>query len=222
MNQFACIFDLDGVIVDTAKFHYIAWKRLANDLGFDFTEKQNELLKGISRKESLDIILDWGNIELPQEAKDQWLITKNNWYLEQVQNMTTDSILPGVKEFITEIKKAGIKTGLGSASKNATQILEIVGLKDVFDAIVDGNKTTKSKPDPQVFTLCADELGVDYKDCVVFEDAEAGIEAAIRAGMYPIGIGEKEILNQAAFVIPDLSEMSIEKLPFQLQTYKMS
>jgi len=222
LNHFACIFDLDGVIVDTAKFHFIAWKRLANSLCFDFTEQQNELLKGISRKESLDIILDWGNLELNASDKELWLTTKNNWYLELVNSMTADSILPGVREFIAAVKKAGIKTGLGSASKNATHILEIVGLINEFDAIVDGNKTTKSKPNPQVFTQCADELGVDYKDCVVFEDAEAGIEAALLGGMYPIGIGEKEILNKAAFVIPDLSEMSLEKLPFRLQTFKMS
>jgi len=214
LNTYACIFDLDGVIVDTAKFHFLAWRKLANSLGFDFTEHQNESLKGVSRKESLDIILNWGGVELPAAEKEKWLQTKNDWYLSYVDQMNADSILPGAHEFINNVRAAGFKTGLGSASKNAGTILKKVGLMDVFDSIVDGNKTTKSKPDPEVFTKCADELGVAYTHCVVFEDAEAGVEAALRAGMYAIGIGDKDILNKANFVISDLSEMEIAKLPF--------
>lgn len=214
MNTYACIFDLDGVIVDTAKFHFLAWRKLANSLGFDFTEHQNEYLKGVSRKESLDIILNWGGVELSPLEKEKWLQTKNEWYLSYVDQMNTDSILPGAREFINNVRSAGFKTGLGSASKNAGTILKKVGLMELFESIVDGNKTTKSKPDPEVFTKCADELGVKYAHCVVFEDAEAGIEAALRAGMYAIGIGSQDILKNANFVIRDLSEMGINKLPF--------
>lgn len=214
MEGYACILDLDGVIVDTAKYHFLAWRKLANALGFDFTEHQNESLKGISRAESLDIILAWGNVELTHAEKEEWLKTKNNWYLEHVLKMNEEAILPGAKEFITIVKNAGFKIALGSASKNAVSILEKVGLLNQFDAIVDGTKTTKSKPDPQVFTMCADELGIAYKNCVVFEDAEAGIEAALSAGMAPIGIGNKTILKRALFAVNDLSEMTLERLPF--------
>jgi beta-phosphoglucomutase len=214
VEGYACILDLDGVIVDTAKYHFLAWRKLANALGFDFTEHQNESLKGISRAESLDIILAWGNVELTHAEKEEWLKTKNNWYLEHVLKMNEEAILPGAKEFITIVKNAGFKIALGSASKNAVSILEKVGLLNQFDAIVDGTKTTKSKPDPQVFTMCADELGIAYKNCVVFEDAEAGIEAALSAGMAPIGIGNKTILKRALFAVNDLSEMTLERLPF--------
>jgi beta-phosphoglucomutase len=214
VEGYACIFDLDGVIVDTAKYHFLAWRKLANALGFDFTEHQNESLKGISRAESLDIILAWGKVELTLAEKQEWLQTKNNWYLEHVLTMNEEAILPGAKEFITIVKNAGFKIALGSASKNAVSILEKVGLLNQFDAIIDGTKTTKSKPDPQVFTMCADELGIAYKNCVVFEDAEAGIEAALSAGMAAIGIGNKTILNRALFAVNDLSEMTLEKLPF--------
>lgn len=215
MKNYACIFDLDGVVVDTAKFHFLAWQKLANSLGFNFSEHQNESLKGISRKESLDIILNWGKIELSDTAKQYWLETKNKWYLENVLQMDKTAILPGAKDFIERVKSVGYKTALGSASKNATTILKIVGLDASFDVIVDGNKTTKSKPDPQVFTMCADALNIEYKNCVVFEDAEAGIEAALSAGMYAIGVGDKMVLKKAGFVVKDLSEMNLERLPFK-------
>jgi beta-phosphoglucomutase len=158
--------------------------------------------------------LAWGKVELTLAEKQEWLQTKNNWYLEHVLTMNEEAILPGAKEFITIVKNAGFKIALGSASKNAVSILEKVGLLNQFDAIIDGTKTTKSKPDPQVFTMCADELGIAYKNCVVFEDAEAGIEAALSAGMAAIGIGNKTILNRALFAVNDLSEMTLEKLPF--------
>jgi len=203
------------VVVDTAKFHFLAWQKLANSLGFNFSEHQNESLKGISRKESLDIILNWGKIELSDTAKQYWLETKNKWYLENVLQMDKTAILPGAKDFIERVKSVGYKTALGSASKNATTILKIVGLDASFDVIVDGNKTTKSKPDPQVFTMCADALNIEYKNCVVFEDAEAGIEAALSAGMYAIGVGDKMVLKKAGFVVKDLSEMNLERLPFK-------
>ena len=215
MNPLACIFDLDGVIVDTARFHYTAWRRLANALGFDFTEAQNEQLKGVSRKESLEILLDWGGKVLEEAEKQKWLDLKNSWYLELVDSMDKGSVLPGTREFVEAVKSAGYRTALGSASKNALTILEKVGMSGIFEVVVDGNKTTRSKPDPQVFLRCAEELGVESRFCVVFEDAEAGIEAAGRAGMYAIGIGDAAVLKNADLVIPGLFAMSVDRLPFK-------
>ena len=214
MKNHACIFDLDGVIVDTARYHYLAWKRVANMLGFDFTEHQNEMLKGVSRKDSLDIILNWGGATLTDSDKNQWLETKNNWYLEYVLNMDESAVLPGARAFLETVLEAGYKTALGSASKNAGKILDITNMRQYFQALVDGNLTTRSKPDPQVFTMCADALGVPYQNAVVFEDAEAGIEAALSAGMYAIGIGEAAQLPKAGFVIKNLAEMTLERLTF--------
>lgn len=208
----ACIFDLDGVIVDTAKYHYLAWKRLAEELGFEFTEEQNERLKGVSRMKSLDILLEIGNKNFSQEEKVKLAEKKNNWYVEYISRMGEDEILPGTKEFLAVVREKGLKTSLGSVSKNSMLILNNLKLIDYFDAIIDGNKVKKAKPDPEVFLLGAEELKVDPKNCVVFEDAQAGIEAAINAGMYSIGIGNPEILNKANFVIGSLKEMTIEKL----------
>lgn len=208
----ACIFDLDGVIVDTAKYHYLAWKRLAEELGFEFTEEQNERLKGVSRMDSLVILLEIGNKNFTEEEKLKLADKKNNWYKEYISTMKEDEILPGVKEFIEIVRAKGIKTALGSVSKNSMTILNNLKLTKYFDSIIDGNKVKRAKPDPEVFLLGASEVNVDPKDCVVFEDAQAGIEAAIRAGMYSIGIGDAKILNKANFVIDSLKEMTIEKL----------
>jgi beta-phosphoglucomutase len=206
----ACLFDLDGVIVDTAKFHFIAWRRLANALGFNFTEHQNEQLKGISRMESLEMILQWGNITLDEHEKAQWAKTKNDWYLDLVNEMNADDILPDVERFLKELKTNKIKIALGSASKNAHLILEKVGLLHYFDAIIDGNSVTKGKPDPQVFLLGAETLGVKPKDCVVFEDAVAGIEAAKAGGMKAIGIGQADVLTQANLVVEGFTALNFD------------
>ena len=208
----ACIFDLDGVIVDTAVYHYKAWKRLANELSFDFTEEANEKLKGISRKESLDLILGWGGVDKTEAERAELATSKNEWYVEMISQMTPAEILPGTLEFLQALKTAGYKIALGSASKNAGFILEKVGLTSYFDAIVDGNLVTASKPDPQVFLKGAELLGIEPAACVVFEDAIAGIEAAKAGGMKVIGIGEPETLKGADLVIPGLHEMNIEKL----------
>lgn len=208
----ACIFDLDGVIVDTAVYHYKAWKRLANELSFDFTEAANEKLKGISRKESLDLILGWGGVDKSEAERAELATSKNSWYVEMIAQMTPAEILPGTLEFLQALKTAGYKIALGSASKNAGFILEKVGLTSYFDAIVDGNLVTASKPDPQVFLKGAELLGIEPGACVVFEDAIAGIEAAKAGGMKVIGIGEPETLKGADLVIPGLHEMNIEKL----------
>lgn len=206
----AFIFDLDGVIVDTAIHHYQAWKRLANDLGFDISEEFNEQLKGVSRVDSLNIILDYGGLVLPEEEKSDLANRKNQWYLELVSRMTTDDILPGVATFFSEVRKAGLKTALGSASKNAPLILERIGMGKVFDAVIDGTKVEKSKPDPEVFTKGADELGVRYNECVVFEDAVAGVEAGKRAGMFTVGIGSPDVLTRADLVAPSLNELTVD------------
>ena len=171
----ACIFDLDGVLVDTAKYHYRAWRRLANELGFDFTEAQNEQLKGVSRMQSLDLILNWGVIDKTTREKQALAAQKNAWYVEFIARMTPAEVLDGVTAFLDELKSRGIKTALGSASKNAPAILKQTELARHFDAVIDGNKTTKSKPDPQVFLLGAEALGVAPSGAIVFEDAAKGI-----------------------------------------------
>ncbi len=208
----ACIFDLDGVIVDTAVYHYKAWKRLANSLGFDFTEEQNEKLKGVSRVRSLELILQWGGITKTATEQEVLATEKNTWYVEMISHMKPDEILPGAKEFVQACRDAGIKTALGSASKNSMMILEKIGMVDLFDAIIDGNKVSKAKPDPEVFLKGAEAVGVAPADCVVFEDAIAGIQAAIAGGMKAVGIGSPEVLTEANLVISGLDKMSIEKL----------
>jgi beta-phosphoglucomutase len=208
----ACIFDLDGVIVDTAVYHYKAWKRLANELGFDFTEHDNEKLKGVSRTRSLELILGWGGVNKTEAEKEELATRKNNWYVEMIGQMKPDEILPGAKEFLITCRNAGLKTALGSASKNSMMILEKIDIVDLFDAIMDGNKVSKPKPDPEVFLKGAEEVGVSPAHCVVFEDAIAGIEAAKNGGMKAVGIGSPDVLTAADLVVSGLNEMSLEKL----------
>ncbi len=197
----ACLFDLDGVIVDTARYHYIAWRELANDLGFELTESQNEELKGISRMESLDIILEIGKITLSEEEKLDRAQKKNERYLKLCQQITPEDALPGVIPFLVELKQNHIKIGLGSASKNARLILNQLAITDYFETIVDGTRITKSKPDPEVFTMGANDLGVESEFTVVFEDALAGVQAGKAAGMLTVGIGDSNILEEADFVM---------------------
>ncbi|GAB4035104.1 beta-phosphoglucomutase [Spirosoma gilvum] len=208
----AFLFDLDGVIVDTAIYHYQAWKRLANELGFDISEEFNESLKGVSRMESLDLILAHGGLTLPDEKKAELAAQKNAWYLELVSRMTPEDILPGVASFFSQVRKAGIKTALGSVSKNAGMILDRIGMTDAFDAIIDGNKISKGKPDPEVFTKGAVELGFSPAECVVFEDAVAGVEAGKRGGMFVVGLGSPEILTQADLVAPSLEALTVDEV----------
>ncbi len=206
----AIIFDLDGVIVDTAIFHYQAWKRLANEYGFDFTPEQNEQLKGISRLESLEILLSIGGIEISlAEEKNRVANKKNEWYRENILKMTPDDILPGVKNFLLDLKNTNYKIAIGSSSKNAGTILERIGLDGFFDAVIDGLKITNSKPDPEVFLKAANELNIDPENCLVFEDAAAGIEAAKKAGMLAIGVGKYENLSNADKVIPDFNDINV-------------
>ena len=205
------IFDLDGVIVDTAKYHYIAWKELADRLGFEFTHEHNERLKGVSRMRSLEILLEVGGMEgrFSPEDKEVMATEKNERYVEYISKLRADEILPGSKELLIELRKKGIKTALGSASKNARQILDSLEITDLFDAIIDGTNTQAAKPDPEVFVLGAKALGIDPADCVVFEDAQAGIEAAIACGMTAIGVGSEKNLTGASLYVKDLEEYRI-------------
>jgi len=208
----ACIFDLDGVIVDTARYHFVAWKKLANALGFDFDEAFNEKLKGVSRVESLNLILEKGGVALTEAEKEDWAARKNEWYLEYIERMTADEILPGVLSFLSYCRETGLKIALGSASKNATTILERIGLLDYFDTIIDGNSTNRSKPDPEVFLLGAKDLELVPKDCIVFEDAEKGIEAALAGGFFAVGVGQREQLPMAHVVIPGFDNLDFAQL----------
>jgi beta-phosphoglucomutase len=208
----ACIFDLDGVIVDTAKYHFLAWKRLADQLGINFTERDNERLKGVSRMESLDIILEIGKRKMNPDQRNEYATLKNKWYVNYINKMTPEDLLPGGLKFINELKNSGIRVAIGSASKNTPLILERVGIKGLFDVIADGNIVSKAKPDPEVFIKAANLMGIEPEKCTVFEDAIAGVEAAINAGMMCIGVGSPAVLTKAHFVISGLSEMNLEKL----------
>lgn len=210
MSKKAFIFDLDGVIVDTAKYHYLAWKELANQLGFDFTLEQNELLKGVSRVRSLDILLDIGKLRLEEEQKSKYLTEKNEQYLQYIAKMDHNEILPGIDDLLHYLKLNNVPFSLGSASKNARLILEILDLIDLFDAIVDGNDVSTAKPDPEVFLIAAQKLGVSPENCIVIEDAQAGIQAANAAGMTSIGIGDSEVLKEADYKLKNTSELTID------------
>nr|WP_319399351.1 beta-phosphoglucomutase [uncultured Carboxylicivirga sp.] len=208
----ACLFDLDGVIVDTAKYHYIAWRELAKELGFDFTEQDNERLKGVSRMTSLEILLEIGGVTLSDEEKIRLADKKNENYLTYILKMKPDEILPGARTFMEELKAKGIKIALGSASKNAMTILNRLELTDLFEAIIDGTKVSEAKPNPEVFIKGAEALDVKPEECVVFEDAEAGIEAALAGNMRCVGIGSPKVLGKANLVVDGLHQMDYTKL----------
>ncbi len=211
-NIKACIFDLDGVIVDTAKYHFEAWKRLANELGFDFTLKQNELLKGVSRVESFKIILGIGGIEMPEAEQVAYREKKNDWYKEFISGMDEREILPGITDFLQELQSKRIKLALGSASKNAQPVLKAIGLFDTFEVIVDGLSVSKAKPDPEVFLKAAKGIGIDPENCVVFEDAYAGVQAANAAKMFSVGVGKEEDLPHANIIISGFQDFDLESL----------
>jgi len=206
----AVIFDLDGVIVDTARFHYLAWKRLANELGFDLSVEENEKLKGVSRMRSLEIILQLGGIALSKEEKLKLADKKNGWFVEYLKQMKPDEIFPGVKDLLHDLRKKGLKIALASSSKNAPMVLELLNIQQEFDAVVDGNMVKESKPDPEVFLKAASMVGVAPEHCLVFEDAEAGVEAALRAGMKCIGIGSPDQLGKAHKVISKTGDFKLE------------
>ena len=212
MKISGCLFDMDGVIVDSAKHHFTAWKMLADELSIPFTLDDNKLLKGLSRIDSLEKILSLGSLELNSNTKLLLMEKKNVLYLYLVSKMSEYEILPGVKDLILELRREGVGVCLGSSSKNATVILKNINLFNLFDGIVDGNHITLSKPDPEVFLKGAEILGISPSECVVFEDAASGIEAALSGGFFALGIGDASELSRANFVVSDLCGMSLEKL----------
>ena len=207
INKKAFIFDLDGVIVDTARYHFLAWQKIAAELGVEFTPEHNEELKGVSRIRSLDIILKLGNINASEENKNKWLKQKNEDYLGYIENMDESEILPGVINILEFIKEKNQLIGLGSASKNARPILEKVKILHLFDAIVDGNDVTNAKPDPEVFLRAAKLLNATNENSIVFEDSVAGIQATNIANMTSIGIGDEKILHEAKYNFKDFTFM---------------
>jgi len=209
MNKKAFIFDLDGVIVDTAKYHFLAWQKLAQELGIEFTPEHNEGLKGVSRVRSLDIILELGEIQASQEDKNKWLIQKNEDYLSYLVDIDESEILPGVLPVLHYLKDKKQLIALGSASKNARPILEKTGILPLFDAIVDGNDVSNAKPDPEVFIRAAQLLNTKNEDSIVFEDSVAGIQAANIANMISIGIGDSEILHEAKYNFEDFTFIDV-------------
>lgn len=210
----AVIFDLDGVIVDTARYHYLAWKRLAAEFGVDLTPERNEDLKGLSRRESLEEILKLGNIKMSTADKEKHEARKNEWFVEYIHAMKPEEIFPGVKPMLQQLRKDGYKLALASSSKNAHSVINLLGIANEFDAVVDGGMVTHAKPNPEIFLLAAKMLQVHPMHCVVFEDAAAGVEAAIAAGMKCVGIGSPQRLNKAHAVIKETSDFKIEELKF--------
>jgi beta-phosphoglucomutase len=206
------LFDLDGVLVDTAQFHFLAWRATCRNLGFDLSEQQNERLKGIDRRTSLRILLDVGNKTIDEERFESELVLKNERYLKLIDQLTPDDLFPGVISLFDSLKARKIKIGLGSASKNAKLILKKLEITPYFDAIIDGTQVVNGKPDPEVFLKGAQACGAEPEQCIVFEDAAAGIEAAKKGRMGAVGIGDSRILNQADLIYQDLAAVDLEQV----------
>lgn len=210
MSIRAFIFDLDGVITDTAEYHYRAWKRLAEEAGLPFTREDNERLRGVSRRESLTRILK-GQVH-PEAQLQEWMARKNRYYLDSLQELTPRDVLPGARELLTEIRAAGLRTALGSASKNAGEVLDRLGIRGLFDALSDGNSVERQKPAPDLFLHAAAQLGLPPLDCVVVEDAAAGIEAARSGGFPSVGLGPPERVGRADVVLSSLEGVRLKTL----------
>ncbi len=206
------IFDLDGVIVDTAKHHRNAWSQIASTFDVEITDEVNEKLKGVGREESLNVILRLAKVDLKEDKKNRLLSQKNDIYQKLVANLNATDILPDILDFVREAKQDEMKIALGSASKNAVLILEKLGMVSLFDVIIDGRYPKKSKPNPEVFLMGADRLKIDPSQLVVFEDAKSGVEAANAGGFISVGIGEYEYLNAADVVVPDFKKLTQKKL----------
>ena len=206
----AFIFDLDGVITDTAEYHYRGWKRIADEEGLPFTREDNEHLRGISRRESLMLLLK--DRTYPEEKIQEMMERKNNYYLEFIKEISRRDLLPGAKELLEEIRAAGLKNALGSASKNAGEVIERLGIRSLFDAISDGYSVERQKPAPDLFLHAARQLNLSPAECVVVEDAAAGIEAAITGGFHTIGLGPRERVGKASVVFASLAGVWLEDL----------
>ncbi|HMQ01261.1 MAG TPA: beta-phosphoglucomutase [Cyclobacteriaceae bacterium] len=214
MNQTleAVIFDLDGVIVDTAKYHYLAWKRLAKELGYDLSEADNEHLKGVSRMRSLEIILELAGVSKSVAEMEEMAFRKNEWFKDYIKSIKPEEIFEGIPELIKDIKSNNKKIALASSSKNAQEVIQLLQIADVFDAVVDGNMIEHTKPDPEIFLLAAKKLDLPPAQCVVIEDAEAGVEAALAAGMKCVGVGHPNQLGKANLVIPNMQQLQYADL----------
>lgn len=208
----ACIFDLDGVLVDTAHYHFLAWKRLAKEFDYELTEEINEQLKGVSRMKSLEIVMKHANVSLEQQQAQALADRKNGWFTDYVHKMKSEELYPGVKELFSTLRKDHIRIALASSSKNAKTIIEILDIQHEFEAVVDGNMITHSKPDPEIFLLAAKKLSLNPADCVVFEDAEAGVEAALAAGMKCVGVGSPAQLKKANLVVKSIENFNYADL----------
>lgn len=202
----AFLFDLDGVLTDTSEFHFQAWKHLAEDLGIPFTREENEALRGVSRRESLNLLLK-GRVVSDEEA-EVLMERKNRYYLELVEKMTPANMLPGAKEILEELGQMGLKRMVVTVSKNAPLVIERLNLRPVIDGLVDGNSPARSKPFPDLFLLASEKAGVPPAECLVVEDAAAGIEAAHAAGMPALGLGPVERVGKAELVLPSLEGQS--------------
>lgn len=206
----ALIFDLDGVIVTTEHNHFVAWKRTANSLGIDFEEEHNELLKGVSRADSLKKILELGSKTISNEEFEALLKSKNDFYVDSIQDLDQTDLLPGVLSLLQEATSKGIKLGIGSSSKNANFILKLLKIDHFFDIVIDGNGVEHPKPHPEVFLNGALALGLLPAECIVFEDAASGITAAKAGGFIAIAVGNPNIAEMANTYFNDLTEFSLE------------
>ena len=208
----AVIFDLDGVIVSTDHYHYLAWKQLADELGIYFDEKINEGLRGVSRKESLDIILKNSNKLFSESEKNEFLTRKNNYYLELIKNLSSDDVSIEVRKVLDYLTSKNIKKAIGSSSKNAVKILNYIGLLNEFDVIVDGNMIKYSKPDPEVFVLAAKMLNENKDNCLVVEDAIAGIDASYNGGIRALSISSAYEYEKSTYTMKELSAEKFIKI----------
>ncbi|HVB02599.1 MAG TPA: beta-phosphoglucomutase [Chitinophagaceae bacterium] len=215
----ACIFDLDGVIVDTAQYHFQSWKKIADQLGIQFSELENEHLKGVSRMQSLDFILNLGNRQIDQVYKEELAGEKNAGYLDFIKALSPQDVFTGVRPLLEDLKKNHVRIALGSSSRNARLILGKLGLLGYFNIVVDGNDVKAAKPDPEIFLNAASKLGVKPEDTVIFEDAIAGTEAAFQGGFRCVGIGSSELLVKATLVLPSLEGLTFSKLKRLLDQY---
>jgi beta-phosphoglucomutase len=206
----AVIFDLDGVITDTAHYHYLAWKRLADSVDAPFDEAFNEQLKGVDRMGSLELILARAPRTYTLDEKRALADTKNAHYQELIATMTPDDLLPGALRALEEVRAAGLLIGLASVSRNAFTVLDRLGIRDRFDDVVDAATVVNGKPDPEIFLTAAAHLGVDPKDCLGVEDAAAGVASIKDAGMFAVGVGSPEVLYRADRVIPSMAAFRLE------------
>ena len=212
MKILGVIFDLDGVIVSTDNCHYLAWKRMADEEGVYFDRKINERLRGVSRMESLEIVLERAQKSYTDAQKEELAQRKNAYYVELIGSLSGEDILPGALDTLALLKRLGIKTAIGSSSKNTPLILKQIGLENAFDAVADGNAITRSKPDPEVFLLAAKLLGLPPENCLVVEDADAGVEAAVTGGMRALGVGSAAGNPKAAYSAENLAKAGFETI----------